>query len=296
MIFNKEVAFPYPILMNETENYIDEDFSLDVEIKENSLEYILDFKFLISSNYLKNLLNENRVKAILIIQNLDSKFYYLDSLVENEEQYEGNLSILKSRMTLDKKTRIQVILQANEELNFTKNDDLVEFYNEIKSEIYIEKYSVVGISNEVVFDGSQKSPTKLFERKLDETLDSDIAFELTEECILIKYRSTRFQFQKLTHSNILNYPYIYIGLQKALLKFLIDMNRELSQDFDEIVELNSILEEEISPLNRKLLKLMKNKGIREFKFDDIDKVIEKISDKIIENYTQIIERLSENGN
>ena len=40
MIYNKEVAFPYPILMNGVDNYIDGNFSLDIDVKENVEEYI----------------------------------------------------------------------------------------------------------------------------------------------------------------------------------------------------------------------------------------------------------------
>ena len=43
--------------------------------------------------------------------------------------------------------------------------DLNEFYEDLKSEIHIKKGKVLGFSNTVIFDGSQKKPFELFEKR-----------------------------------------------------------------------------------------------------------------------------------
>lgn len=87
-----------------------------------------------------------------------------------------------------------------------------------------------------------------------------------------------------------------MGLQKALMKFILEINNLKDEDFDEPIALLELSEEGLTSLNIKLLKLMLNKGLTEIQYNDIDEIINKISDKIIDNYTQIIERISENGN
>lgn len=296
MIYNKEVAFPYPILMNGVDNYIDENFSLDIDVKENIEEFCFEFTFSISSKFINTLIDSKEIEVILIIQSIDSKFYRLTDLFKSAGVYSGKKIISKKKLSLNKKTRLQVILQSTKQISFKNNEDLINFYDNVKNDILIDKFSVVGISNEVAFDGSQKIPTQLFEKKLDENLKSEIAIELTEECILIKYKLQKFQFYNLNYSRYLNYPYLYMGLQKALIKFILEINTLKEEDFDEPIALLELSEEGLSSLNIKLLKLMLNKGLTEIQYNDIDEIINKISDKIIDNYTQIIERISENGN
>ena len=296
MIYNKEVAFPYPILMNGVDNYIDGNFSLDIDVKENVEEFCFEFTFSISSKFINTLIDSKEIEVMLIIQSIDNKFYRLTDLSKSAGVYSGKKIISKKKLSLNKKTRLQVILQATKQISFKSNEDLIKFYDNVKNDILIDKFSVVGISNEVAFDGSQKIPTQLFEKKLDENLKSEIAIELTEECILTKYKLQKFQFDNLNYSRYLNYPYLYMGLQKALMKFILEINNLKDEDFDEPIALLELSEEGLTSLNIKLLKLMLNKGLTEIQYNDIDEIINKISDKIIDNYTQIIERISENGN
>lgn len=48
MIYTKKANFPYPVLMNFTDDYIDARFELDVNIKDNTDEYIVDVTWEIS--------------------------------------------------------------------------------------------------------------------------------------------------------------------------------------------------------------------------------------------------------
>lgn len=164
MIYNKEVAFPYPILMNGVDNYIDGNFSLDIDVKENVEEFCFEFTFSISSKFINTLIDSKEIEVMLIIQSIDNKFYRLTDLSKSAGVYSGKKIISKKKLSLNKKTRLQVILQATKQISFKSNEDLIKFYDNVKNDILIDKFSVVGISNEVAFDGSQKIPTQLFEK------------------------------------------------------------------------------------------------------------------------------------
>lgn len=77
MIYTKKANFPYPILMNFTDDYIDPEFELDVNIKDNMKEFILEIDWKISSKFIKNLIKKEKASLILIIKSRDNQFYKL---------------------------------------------------------------------------------------------------------------------------------------------------------------------------------------------------------------------------
>lgn len=291
MIYNKEVAFPYPVLMDGVNNYKDEQFEFDIDVKENTESYNFEYSFEIGSSYIKKFIRENKAQPILIIQSKDNKFFKLNNLNEENGEYRGTQRVSKRRVSLNSKSKLQIIIQSSVALNYGDNDELLEFYDDIKTEINIAPNSAIAISNEVVFDGNSKNPTELFEKKLDENLKSEIAIELTEDVIVIKYKKADYQFQTVNGSKALNYPYIYMGLQKALNKFILETNKEKEVDFEDGIDISELISSDFSGINYKLLSLMKNKGIVEINSENIDEVIYKISDNIIEKYFLAIKRL-----
>lgn len=60
MIYTKKANFPYPILMNFTDDYIDPEFELDVNIKDNMKEFILEIDWKISSKFIINIKSQGR--------------------------------------------------------------------------------------------------------------------------------------------------------------------------------------------------------------------------------------------
>ncbi|MFP3442986.1 hypothetical protein R0K18_35145, partial [Pantoea sp. SIMBA_133] len=75
-------------------------------------------------------------------------------------------------------------------------------------------------------------PFELFEKKVDENLKSDIKVELGQETIVIHYKKPEFQFNHLPKSNILNNPYIYTGLSKALQAFILNNSDDGDVDIE----------------------------------------------------------------
>lgn len=283
MIYKKDANFPYPILTNTSNSYVSSQFILDVELHENVHHYRFDFNYEIDSNFINKLLKNGQAQLIFVIQSRDNKFYRL----ANSQKY---IEIPKSRISVSKRTSIQLHLQSNENIPFKDNDDLSEFYDHFKDEIIVPKHAILGFSNVVMFEGGSTKPLELFEKKVNPDLKSDIKIELSNETIVVHYRSPDYQFNDLPQSNTLNNPYVYIGLHAALHRFIINNSED-----NEYVDLEQI-DPPTTPLDLKLYHLMKKKMIEELTIDTIDEMIYAISDRIIEKYTSAVKGLSANGN
>ena len=283
MIYKKDANFPYPILTNTSNSYDNCSFILDINLEENTNEYIFEINYDITSPFIEKLLQNGQATLVLIIQSKDNKFF-------NIEYGQKTKSISKSRISLSKRTTIQLFIQSNEEINFKNNYDLSSFYEEFKDEIYVPKNSILGFSNSVVFDGSTNKPLELFEKKVNPNLKSDVKIELGSETIIINYKNESLQFTDLPQSSTFNNPYVYMGLQKALYRFIVNNSED-----HECVDL-----EEIEPpndgLDFKLYNLMRKKKISELNIENIDEVIYSISDKMLEKYTAAVRRLYSDGN
>lgn len=278
MIYKKSANFPYPLLTNDSNAYEDCEFLLDINLMENSNSYRFGIEYKIKSEFINSLLKAGQAKLVLVIQSRDNKFFY----VELGDKY---IDIPRSRMSLSKRTKIQMSVQANDIINFQDNDDLSDFYRDFRNDIVIPKHSILGFSNVVIFDGSQRKPFDLFEKKINPNLSSNIKIELGNETIIINYKNEKLQFSDSNLSGTLNNLYVYMGLQKALYKFI----DNYKGDYDS-VDLTEI-DEPIEPLNMKLFNLMKSKFIEELNYENVDEVIELISDGILEKYNNAIREI-----
>lgn len=282
MIYKKDANFPYPLLTNTSTSYVNSEFTLDVDLKENTNSYMFVLDYEIDSEFVKKQLEEKKAKLILVIQSRDNKFFPLN-------YGEKVVEIKRSRISLNKRTTIQLLIQANEEILLAENDELSSFYDALKQELVIPRHGIVGFSNLVLFDGSDPKPLDIFEKKLDPTLKSDIRIDLDSDTIVINYKNEALQFVDSCQSNILNNTYVYMGLQKALYRFI------MYYGTDEEVVLSEIPVPE-SGLDFKLYNLMNAKMIERVCLDNVDEVIYAISDKILEKYTNAVRRFYQNGN
>lgn len=283
MIYKKEANFPYPVLTNTSISYQDNYFLLNINVEENTNNYRFTINYQIGSQFVREQIENDSAILILIIQSKDNKFFRLD---KNQKSIE----ISKSRISLSKRTSIQLHIQSIEELSFEKNNDLSIFYQSFKDEIIIQKHSLLGFSNVVIFEGRMQNPLSLFEKKLDENLKSDIKIELGSETIVIHYGKPDFQFNGIGSSKSLNNPYVYVGLHTALQRFITKYGEHES----DYVDLEQLLPPD-NLLDFKLFQLMSKKMIRELSVDNIDEVIYQISDRIIEKYANAVKELVNNG-
>ena len=282
MIFSKNAIFPYPVLKNELDDYTENIFNLEVDLKDNTNEFIFEITYEIGSDYIKNLIDTKKAALFLVIRAKDNKFFR----VENNSK----VSIPKNRISLDNRTSIQLIIRAEEQIDFHDNNDLTDFYTGIKTKISIDKHCLLGLSNVVIFDGSMRKPFDIFEKRISSDLNSDIKIEVGSETIIIEYKHEDYQFVTSPNSSILNYPYIYMGMQKALM----NMITEKSEDGESLDFTDMEMPEE--PLYAKLYNLLKSKGIDGVDINNIDEVIYKSSDRILEKFSNVIKGLNENGN
>lgn len=283
MIYRKDANFPYPVLTNTSNSYVTSQFILDVALHENIQHYRFEFEYEIDSPFINGLLKNGQAQLILVIQSKDNKFYKLGI---NQKSIE----IAKSRISVSKRTSIQLNIQSNEDINFKDNNDLSGFYNKFKNDIVVPKYSILGFSNVVMFEGSSTKPLELFEKKVDPNLKSDIKFELGNETIVIHYKDPEFQFNDIPKSSTLNNPYVYTGLHMAIHQFIVN-----NGDEDGCVDLEEI-DPPNNPLELKLYHLMKKKMVEDISMESIDEVVYKISDRIIEKYTSTVKGLISHGN
>ncbi|MEG1411733.1 MAG: hypothetical protein RSD36_18015 [Terrisporobacter sp.] len=282
MIYKKDANFPYPLLTNTSNSYDCSSFILDIGLNENTYDYVIQIDCNIESDFIKNLIEEGKAGLVLVVQSKDNKFF-------NLKAGQKSVSIPKNRISLSKRTTIQLLIQAKEEVNFKDNEDLNPFYSSIKSEINVAKHSVLGFSNSVMFDGSDSKPVDLFEKKLDTSLKSEVKIDLGVDTIIINYRNEDFQFIDSHISGPLNNVYVYMGLQKALFRFVTAYSEDEEVDLDEI-------DPPENGLDLKLYSLMKAKMITSVSFDNIDEVICAITDKILDKYTLAVRGLYSNGN
>ena len=284
MIYKKDANFPYPVLTNTSTSYENSSFILDVSLEENTNDYRFIINYELSSAFIEKLIATGDAQPILIIQSKDNKFYKLDP-------HQKVIEVPKKRVSLNKRTSIQLHIQSINEINFSNHHDLSSFYDDFKDEIIVPKHALLGYSNIVVFEGSIQNPLVLFEKKLDEQLDSDIKIELGTETIIIHYKKEDYQFNGVRSSQAFNNPYVYAGLRTAIQRFI----HEYSEDGEDYVELSQITQPE-NLLDFKLYQLMMKKMVDEVSVDNIDKVISLISDRVIEKYAGAVKELMNNGN
>jgi len=281
MIYNKESNFPYPVLSKFTSDYLNSSFDFDVNLYDEGESYRFAIDYNIESNSIKKLLDNKHAKIYIVFESFESKFY---ELLKNE------IIIKKNRISLSKKTKIQLFVICNYGINFSKIHDLDDFYKNIKDKVYIKKYNVMAMSNIIQFDGDLRKPFDIFMKQYDPNINTDMRFEIGPDMILIKYRDKDYQYNTFTNKNPLNNHYVYIGLQKALIQFYFDLNEN-----EEDIYLNEIEEPEDINLYKKLYYLMKVKKVSILNLENIDDVIEQISDRILQKHYLAVKRVAENA-
>lgn len=277
MIYKKDVNFPYPVLTNSCNSYKNCYFDLDVKLSENRDVYDIGLDYTIGSSFINELLTSNRAKLFLIIQSIDNKFFEINL-------GEKNKIINKNRLSLNKRTQIQLMVKAYDEVSFKTNNEICGLYEELKDEIIVPKNSVLAFSNVVTFDESSRKGLELFEKRVDPNIKSEIKIDLTSEAIIITYKKEEMMFNDVLGDNSLNNLYIYMGLQRALYEFI--LNNRINEDEYEVII--SEIEEPDLEIDLKLYRLMKNKMIDELNKDNIDEVIYLISDGIVERFTNSV--------
>ncbi|MGE7948159.1 hypothetical protein [Lysinibacillus sp. NPDC093688] len=279
MIYKKDANFPYPILSSNTLAYEESDFTIKVSFEEDGDLYRFKIASQLTSEFVEALLKNGEAQYLLVIQSKDTKFFPLDA-------HDLQVEIAKNRMSLSNRTSIQLHIVAKSDIRFENNHELNSFYDQLKHSIVVPKFSMIGYSNIVTFEGGMKNPLDLFEKRLNPNLSSAIKFELGSECIIIHFRDEDIQFQSMTRVNAFMNPYFYTGMRIALERFI----SNYADEDDDVVELSQMTQPE-DLLDFKLYNLMTSKAVEELHVDNIDEVIGRISHQIIEKYVKAVKEL-----
>lgn len=286
MIYKRNATFPYPLLTNESTAYQNNIFEFNCDLDFENGYYIFDIQYDIGSEFIIELLNSKKASLLFIIDSTDSHFFELNYAkgIKTVKQL-----VSETVISMQKNTNLQLILKANEDIYFSQNNDLINFYETYKDNIYVKKGSALGFSNVLSFNGTMKNPLQLFNKRIDPNILSDVAFELNDEFITIIYRNKDFEFNDLPNARNLNNMYLYIGLYKALDQFI------KNHLHDNILLSDIVIGESDSNLDAKLLMLMQSKKVKYLDENNIDEVIKKITDNLIEKYNAAVRSLT-NGN
>ncbi|WKK69968.1 hypothetical protein [Brochothrix thermosphacta] len=185
MIYTKDAAFPYPVLSRTSSSYQENYFNFNVDgVKEYKDCYVFSLAYEISSHFIETLLLERKAALILIVQSGDNYFEKL-----NYEQKE--VCLKKNRLALSKRTKLQLHIQTLEDINFSKAEDLSFFYQEYKGEIEVKRHSLLGYSDEVVFEGSDVKPLEIFEQSIREDMALPFKVELKSETIMLVFKDRK---------------------------------------------------------------------------------------------------------
>ncbi|MCD8819090.1 hypothetical protein [Mammaliicoccus sciuri] len=284
MIYNKDASFPYPVLTNSMNGYENSIFEFDiVGLSENDSNYIFEIKYEIGSSFIKNLIRNEKAVIVFIISSQDNYFIKL-----NKDQTE--ITVSKSRVSLSNRTSIQLNIQSVEEISMDECKDLTPFYNNFKDKLKLKKHVLLGYSNIIKYQGSKNKPLQLFEKAVDKNQKAAFQVELSENTIVLCFKDSSYLINDLVNDKNIQNMYLYTGLSRALLRFIDNYSEE------EYVDIELLSDNLENDLDQKLLDLMKNKGVKEISYDQIDEVIDKISDRIIEKYIIALKRGMENGN
>jgi len=130
----------------------------------------IELDYTINSNFINELLKTEQAKLFLIVQSIDNKFFEI-------KLEERNKIINKNRLSLSKKTQIQLMVKSCNRISFENNNEICGLYEELKSEIVVPANSVLAFSNVVTFNESSKKGLELFEKRVDPNIKSEIKIE-----------------------------------------------------------------------------------------------------------------------
>lgn len=285
MIYNKDAAFSYPVLSDSNTSYTNSGFYFEINgIKNQSDTYELSFDYEIDSDFVDQLLKDEKAILIFIIQSKDNLFFELN---KNQKL----ITIPKARIAFDDKVRAQLHLQSKEEISFANCNELNPFYHSIKGQLQLPKYSLIGYSNISTVRHTGKEGVALFERTVDPNMKLEFQIVLSNESILLKFRDDRHLLQSTAWNRDVMNIYLYNGLEKALVQFI----SENIIEGEEALYLEDIDDSSLNNLHYKLYQLLSKRGVNEVSIDQSDYLVQEIAPDIIKKFTHSIERLNSNG-
>lgn len=279
MIYKKGASFPHPVYYVNTSSYQECFFEFDVlNLSEDKNYYIFTFEYEIQSEFIMDLLRNEQAYLNIIIQSNDNFFSRIN-------YNETMIKIPKTRLSLNKKTEIQLQIQSKQEVCFSETQELATFYNEFKKDIVVPKNSLLGFSNTVRYDGKGNKPLLLFEYETDPELKSEFKVELRPETIVLVFKDEKYRMKEF-NKNLSN-MYVYAGLSQSLIQFINNYGKD-----EEYVDLESLPTSNLDVLDQKLFDLLESKQVEHISLEEIDEIIYKITDNIVGKYVEAVREVN----
>ena len=279
MIYKKGASFPHPVYYENTSSYQEGFFEFDVlDLSEDKNYYIFTFEYEIQSKFIMDLLRNEQAYLNIIIQSNDNFFSRIN-------YNETMIKIPKNRLSLNKKTEVQLQIQSKQEVYFSETQELTTFYNEFKKDIVVPKNSLLGFSNTVRYDGKGNKPLLLFEYETDPELKSEFKVDLRPETIVLVFKDEKYRMKEF-NKNLSN-MYVYAGLSQSLIQFINNYGKD-----EEYVDLESLSSSNLDVLDQKLFELLESKNVDHISLEEIDEIIYKITDNIVGKYVEAVREVN----
>ncbi|MBF0754456.1 hypothetical protein E4T89_09230 [Jeotgalicoccus nanhaiensis] len=279
MIYKKGASFPHPVYYENTSSYQEGFFEFDVlNLSEDKNYYIFTFEYEIQSKFIMDLLRNEQAYLNIIIQSNDNFFSRIN-------YNETMIKIPKNRLSLNKKTEVQLQIQSKQEVYFSETQELTTFYNEFKKDIVVPKNSLLGFSNTVRYDGKGNKPLLLFEYETDPELKSEFKVDLRPETIVLVFKDEKYRMKEF-NKNLSN-MYVYAGLSQSLIQFINNYGKD-----EEYVDLESLSSSNLDVLDQKLFELLESKNVDHISLEEIDEIIYKITDNIVGKYVEAVREVN----
>lgn len=279
MIYKKGASFPHPVYYENTSSYQECFFEFDVlNLSEDKNNYIFTFEYEIQSEFIMDLLKNEQAYLNIIIQSNDNFFSRIN-------YNETTIKIPKTRLSLNKKTEVQLQIQSIQEVYFAETQELTNFYNEFKKDIIVPKNSLLGFSNTVRYDGEGNKPLLLFEYETDPELKSEFKVELRPDTIVLVFKDEKYRMKEF-NKNLSN-MYVYTGLSQSLIQFINKYGKD-----EEYVDLESLSSSNLDVLDQKLFDLLESKQVDHISVEEIDEIIYKITDSIVGKYVEAVREVN----
>lgn len=281
----KDKYFPYPVIKEHKEDFINSDFKIQVGHKDDDEYIILDIKFDLTNESIKKLINEDKAKFVLHLEEPTTLFREIYSF--SNSQNEVVIPKDKIRMVVE----LSAFIVAVEDIFEFKSDDLDIIYEDIP--ISFKKYNIIGISQSKKIEVDKESDeikevSSIFSVIPHEDADAIYKIKLGNERIIIEIPKEEYPiYNELSYRyRLINDPNNYILMSLIIMPSFVEVLTILKEGTD-----NYRNNQWYNPL----IKAYDKKGInleKEFESGDFSayELTQIIFDKVLNNG---LERLKE---
>ena len=227
-MLKSNLCYPFPVLRNESIDYKQSTFIVEVNKEVNSTSHILNVNYIVNNEYIKDLIQNGFAKVGVIVKSSAvwyRKFFDITTnnkiLIDAKEVY-GRVYVLPC-------------IVATKKIENFYNDD---FEEEFKiSTIEINAGEIIGVSEELVFDAILsndifKNTSSIFD--IVSTKENYISYDLSQSKIVVMIpKSLHDKYRTIERSSLKPAPILN---SMIIFPVLVEVLEEMKTSFDELDE------------------------------------------------------------